>query len=118
MITDGMPTLWITINPADLQCPLVMRLAGVELDLGSDVASVFARKTATMNPVAVAKFFHIICKAVLLSLFASEHLDGGLLRPVSTFFGTVETNGCDMLHLHCLVWLKGASHLPTLRAKI
>ena len=118
MITDGMATLWITISPADLRNPLVIRLAGVELDLGANIASVFARKTATMNPVAVAKFFHIICEGVLLSLFASGSRDGGLLGPVSTYFGTVETNGRGMLHLHCLVWLKGASHLPTLRAKI
>ena len=82
MITNGMPILWITINPADLRCPLIIRLARVELNLGSNVAFVFIRKTATMNRVAVAKFFNFTYKAVLLSLFASEYRDGGLLGPV------------------------------------
>ena len=48
MITDGMATLWITISPADLRNPLVICLAGVELDLRADIAFVFACKTATM----------------------------------------------------------------------
>lgn len=61
MITNETAILWIIISLADLQNPLVISLAGVELDLGSDVASVFACKISTMNPVAIAKFFHIIC---------------------------------------------------------
>ena len=103
MITDRIPILWITINPTDLQYLFVICLARVELDLESDVAPVFARKTAIINPVTMAKFFDIICKAVLLSLFANEHHDGGLLGPVSTYFKIVKTNDCGMLYLHCLV---------------
>lgn len=93
-------------------------MARIELDLGLDVTSIFACKTATMNLIAVAKFFHIICKMVLLSLFVSECHDGGLLRLVSTYFGMVETNSRNMFYLYYLVWLKKASYLPTLRAKI
>ena len=37
---------------------------------------------------------------------------------MSIYFGIIETNGYDMLHLHCLVWLKRALYLPTLYAKI
>ena len=103
MIIDEMLTLWITINPTDLQCLLVIRLAEVKLNLESDVVSVFARKTATMNPVALAKFFDITCKVVLLSLFASKHRDGGLLGPVSTYFGTIKLNGRSIIHLDYLV---------------
>lgn len=118
MITDGITILQITISPADLQNLLVICLAGVELDLGVDIASFFVRKTATMNPVAMAKFFYIICKGVLLSLFTSGSCDRGLLEPVSIYFGKVKTNSYGMLYLHCLVWLKEVSHLPTLCTKI
>ncbi len=118
MVGNGMPVFWITINPADLRCPLVIRLAGVELELSSEIQSAFQRKTATMNPVAVAKLFHIICDAIFMSLFGVGQTKGGLLGPISNYFGTVETNSCGMLQLHCLVWLKGVSHLATLRTQL
>lgn len=118
MITNGMPIPWITINPADLWCPLITYWTRIELDLGSNVVSVFVRKTATMNPVAMAKFFNFTYKTVLLSLFVSEYHDGGLWGPVPTYLGTIKINDRDIFYLPCLVWLKKASHLPTLRIKI
>ncbi len=118
MVANGMPVFWITINPADLRCPLVIRLAGVELELSSEIQSAFWRKTATINPVAVAKFFHIICDVIFMSLFGVGQTERGLLGPISNYFGTVETNGRGMLHLHCLVWLKGVLHLAMLRTQL
>ena len=103
MITDGMATLWIIISPADLRNLLVIRLARVDLHLGVDIAPVFARKTATVNPMLVVKFFHIICEGVPLSLFASRSCDGGLLGQVSTNFDIIKTNSHSMLHLYYLV---------------
>lgn len=114
MITDRMPALWVIINLSDLQCLLVIRLAGIQLDPGKDIMSAFTRKTATMNPVAMAKFFHVICNAVFKSLLAARHQERGLFGPITTYFATVETNGRGMLHLHCLLWLAGLSHLATL----
>ncbi len=113
-----MPVFWITFNPADLRCPLVIRLAGLELELSSEIQSAFRRKIATMNPVVVAKFFHIICDAIFMSLFGASQTAGGLFGLISNYFATVETNGCGMLHLYCLVWLRGVSHLATLRSQI
>lgn len=60
MVSDGMPSLWIMLNPSDLKSPLVLSLAGVEFE--TDIASHTAiakirEKTATMNPVAVASIF-------------------------------------------------------------
>ncbi len=63
-----------------------------------------------MNPVAVAKFFHIICDAIFMFLFGAGQIEEGFLGPISNYFDTVETNGRRMLPLHCLVWLKGVSH--------
>ncbi len=110
-----MPVIFITINPADLKCPLVIHLAGVELELSSKIQSAFQCKTATMNPVAVAKFLHITCDAIFMSLFGAGQTERGLLGPISNYFGTVETNGREMLYLHCLVWIKDVLHLATLR---
>ncbi len=71
-----------------------------------------------MNPVAVVTFFHKICRGIFDYLLRAGSSDGGLFGPVLTYFGTVETNGRGMLHLHCLVWLKGMSSFSDLRRKI
>ncbi len=71
-----------------------------------------------MNPVTVATFFHETCRGIFDYLLRAGSSDGGLFGPVSTYFGTVETNGRGMLHLHCLVWLKGMSSFSDLRRKI
>ncbi len=118
MVANGMPVFWITINPADLRCPLVIRLADVELELSSKIQSAFWHKTVTMNPIAVAKFFHIICDAIFMSLFGAGQTEGGLLGSISNYFSTVKANGRGMLHLHYLIWLKGVSHLATLRTQL
>ena len=40
------------------------------------------------------------------------------LGEASTYFGAVETNGCGMLHLHCLVWLAGNLDFFDLKRKM
>ena len=114
MVDHGMPALWITINPSDLKSPLVLTLAGVEiLDANHRAQSVsyLYAATATMNPIAVAQFFEATCSAIFDYLLHHGSTGLGLLGPVSTYFGTVETNRRGMLHLHCLVWLDGFFYL-------
>ncbi len=120
MINDGMPVLWITLNPSALQSFLVLVLAGVryESSESNGTADAFVRATATMNPVAVARFFEAICTGIFEHLLAAGSNNGGLLGPVSTYFGKVETNGRGLLHLHCLVWLRGAFHLSEIRNQL
>ena len=118
MVANGMPVFWITINRADLQCLLVIRLAGVEFELSSKIQSVFWYKTVIMNHIAVARFFHIICDAIFMSLLGVGQTEEGLLRSIFNYFGTIETNGCGMLHLYCLVWLKRVLYLVTLQTEL
>lgn len=54
----------------------------------------------TMNPVTIAKFFHIIYNAIFIFLFSIDQIEKGLLGPNSNYFNTVETNSHRMLHLH------------------
>ncbi len=113
-----MPVFWITINPADLQCLHVIHVTSVELELSSEIQSAFRHKTATMNLVTVAKFFHIIYDAIFMSLFCAGQTEGRLLELISNYFGIVKTNSRRMLHLHCLVWLKDVLHLATLQTQL
>lgn len=103
MITNGMPVLWITINLADLQYLFVIYLAGVKLDLRNNTQSAFACRTAIINPVTIAKFFHIICNAVFMSLIATSQLEKGVPRLISNYFATIKINDCNMLHLYYLI---------------
>ena len=118
MITDGMPLLWITFNPSDLRSPIVFSLAGVSLPVSDGAASAFKTATATMNPVAIATFFDETCKAIFDHLLAAGSSEDRLFGPMSTYFGTVETNGRGMLHLHCLVWLKGMTNISNFRQRM
>ncbi len=119
MVANGIPVFRITINLVDLRCRLVIRLASIELELSSKIQSAVQHKTAIMNLIAIAKFFYIIYNAIFISLFGAGQTKRGLLVPISNYyFGNVEMNGRRILHLHCLVWLKGVSHLAMLRTQL
>jgi hypothetical protein len=116
----GMPAFWITINPSDLRNPLVLILAGVEYsgDIFTTANTAIREAAATSNPVAVAEFFHHICKAILNGLFATNTGRIGILGDLSNHFAVVETNGRGMLHLHGLAWVKGNLAFTSLRDRL
>ncbi|KAJ7086532.1 hypothetical protein C8R44DRAFT_650820, partial [Mycena epipterygia] len=70
MIEKGLPSFYITINPADVYNPLVKFLAGDEIDLDRmspetvpkyfDQASLVAK-----NPAVAAQFFNVYMKAFI-----------------------------------------------------
>ncbi|KAI3286470.1 hypothetical protein DTO002I6_8141 [Penicillium roqueforti] len=116
----GMPAFWITINPSDLRNPLVLILAGVEYsgDHLPTANATIREAAATSNPVAVAEFFHHVCKAVLDGLFATNTGQIGILGNLSNHFAVVETNGRGMLHLHRLAWARGNLAFTSLRDRL
>jgi hypothetical protein len=101
-----MPAFWLTINPSNLQNPLVLMLAGAPYSTNIATSAVH-KIIATSDPVAVARFFHTTCKAILDGLLGSKPGETGILSDISNYFGVVESNGHGMLHLHALVWAQG-----------
>ncbi|CAF1021874.1 unnamed protein product, partial [Rotaria magnacalcarata] len=101
----GVPSLFVTINPADIHSPVALYFAGVDLDLDKVLPEVLrtsyerAQIIAT-HPVATAKFFNCLIKSILKCLVM-----GGVLGPTKGYFGTVENQGRGSLHLHLLIWL-------------
>ncbi len=89
-----------------------------ELNGVNTSAKAFARMTATMNPVAMACFFRATCYGIFEHLLAAGSKDGGILGPISIYFGIVEINDRGMLYLHCLVWLSDAFHITQLRKQL
>jgi hypothetical protein len=119
-VGEGMLGIWLTLNPSDLQNPLVLILAGVEYDSEAFPAATAAirQAVATSNPVAVAQFFHYTCKAILDGLLRSKCGGVGIFGDISNYFGVVETNSRGMLHLHTLIWVRGNLRFTTLREQV
>lgn len=92
MITQfGMPTFFITINPADVYNPLVKFLAGSDIDidqlLPEQVPNYWEQALlVARNPVVAAKFFNIYMKAFIHSLLGcnanGEHSQEGIFGVV------------------------------------
>jgi len=116
----GPAAFWLTLNPSDLRDPLVLKLAGITIPNGrlEKTTAALRRKTATMNPSAIAVFFHKVCTGIFKGLICPENGEAGILGHVSTYFGVVETNGRGMLHLHCLIWLMGNLDFVNLRERL
>ena len=101
----GLPSLFLTINPADIHSPVALYFAGADLDLDKILLETLgtsyerARIIAT-HPIATAKFFNCLIKSILKNLVL-----GGVLAPTKAYIGTVENHGRGSLHLHLLIWL-------------
>jgi hypothetical protein len=120
LIRNAMAAVWLTINPSDLRNPLVLHLAGISFKSDSMSAAAAAVRSIaiTANPIAVAQFFHYVCDAFFKNLLQSDSGDLGILGDVSAHYGMVESNGRGMLHLHCLVWLRGNFTFDELRNRV
>jgi hypothetical protein len=102
---QGLPSIFLTLNPADIHSPIALYFAGVELDLDNiqteQLMDTYKRaEIIASHPVATAKFFHTLISSILDTMIV-----GGVLGPVKAYFGTVESQGRGSLHLHLLIWL-------------
>jgi hypothetical protein len=115
------PSLWITINPSDVNDPIAQVMTGTEIDLdqfdktgGPDANE--RSKTIVGDPFAAAHFFHFTIQAILETLFGitkrkppSQILrKAGIFGRVAGYIGSVEAQGRGTLHLHLVLWLCGA----------
>ncbi|XP_044718018.1 PIF1-like helicase domain-containing protein [Hirsutella rhossiliensis] len=119
-IWAGMPAVWITISPNDINNPIKMKLAIHRLhdydsakELLADLREKYDRiALSTMDPVSSAIFFHRE-----ISLFFDKYVNTGresIFGKISHYYATVETNERGSLHLHGLLWLEGNMRLPNL----
>ncbi|CAF5027675.1 unnamed protein product, partial [Rotaria sp. Silwood1] len=102
---QGLPSIFLTLNPADIHSPVALYFAGVPFDLDNiqmdQLMDTYKRaEIIASHPVATAKFFHLLITNILDTMIV-----GGVLDPVKAYFGIVESQGRDSLHLHLLIWL-------------
>ncbi|RXW17503.1 hypothetical protein EST38_g8344 [Candolleomyces aberdarensis] len=128
----GVPSFFITLNPADVYSPVVKFLAGADIDVDNllpdqvpkywDQASLVAK-----NPFVAAKFFNVYMKAFISHLLAykqptaGDFLDdsrSGIVGITKGYYGCVEAQGRGTLHCHMLVWVEGSISPNQLKAKL
>lgn len=106
----GTPVFFITFSPADSKSPICMYLAGKKIDLFSsnpELPDAAERlRTVARNPVACARFFHLVVTLFIKYVLRWDTGTDGLFGPTSGYYGTVESQGRLTLHLHLLLWIE------------
>ena len=128
MMTElGMPSFYITINPADVYNPLVKFLAGDEIDIDNLLPEQVPKYwdqaiLVACNPALAARFFNIYMKAFVSSILGydpkHQNLEGGILGQVKGYYGCVEAQGCGTLHCHMMVWVEGGLNPNKIRDRV
>ncbi|RDB26275.1 ATP-dependent DNA helicase pfh1 [Hypsizygus marmoreus] len=125
------PSIWLTLNPSDTHSPIAQVFVGEEIDLKDfDPADPPNSKQRAMNiaedPFGAAEFFHNTIRWLLTTLFritgatGNKHVQRreGILGTVNAYIGTVEAQGRGTLHLHMILWLKGAPSANVMRTAL
>lgn len=126
MITHGMPSFFLTINPADVYNPILKFMAGSDIDvdnlLPADVPKYREQSLlVAKNPVLTAKFFDLVMRTFIKNILGFDcddeliQKEGGVLGKVRSYYGCVEAQGRGSLHCHMLVWIDGAKNPNEIR---
>lgn len=127
-MAKGLPTFYLTINPADIHNPLVKLLAGNDIDIDSLLPSEIPQGLdqtflIAKNPSLAAEFFNMymkkFCKVLLgyVDEDAPVHSDGGVLGHVNAYYSCVEAQGQGSLHCHMMVWIEGSLNCDEIKQK-
>ena len=113
----GPPTLWMTINPSDLNDPIAQIFVGENIDLDSVLnglspdAHQRAQNIAS-DPYGAEEFLHFMINTILETLFqvkVSKYKvtsKKGVWGVVDAYFGMKEVQGRGTIHLNLLLWLE------------
>lgn len=121
----GLPSFYVTINPADVYNPLVKFLAGSDIDIDNLLLEQVPNPVdqsilIANNPAVAARFFNIFLKAFISCILGYENDDitSGVLGVVKGYYGCVEAQGRGSLHCHMLVWVEGGFNPNEIRDRI
>jgi hypothetical protein len=126
-MAHGMPSFYVTVNPADTHNPIVKFLAGGDIDIDKmlehEIPNFWEQSLlVSSNPVIGARFFNIYLKAFLRVVLGHNenevNLDGGILGTVKAHYGCVEAQGRGSLHCHMLIWIEGALNPNKIRERV
>ena len=125
IMSIGTPTLFLTINPADIHTPIMSILTGEHIDpeYVYESSSLDLNKFQRMirvakNPAAAAVFFDLMITNIIENILRYGKTEPGLFGPCTGYYGTVEAQGRGTLHCHMLIWIKGNDNPSALTEKL
>ena len=131
MIEKGLPSFYVTTNPADVYSPIVKFMSGGEFDLDAmlpeDVPDFWSQSIlVAKNPVVASRFFHLLMTAFIRAVLcydgdlsdASRDSIEGILGPVSAYYGCVEAQGRGSEHTHWLIWLSDSLNSDQIKQRV
>ncbi|KAF7979063.1 hypothetical protein HWV62_43549 [Athelia sp. TMB] len=115
----GAPSWFITFAPSDHKSPVCLYYADKNVEFRPEILpdDVRFRMIAT-NPVAGARFFDFVVKTFIRCVLGVGLDRQGLFGETSAYYGTVEQQGRLTLHLHLLLWIRGALTPQEIRDRI
>lgn len=122
IIEEGVPTFFITFAPPPYKNRVCLYFCGERIDFedpGAELPEYQKRARAVArNPVACARFFHVLVQTFLKVVLRVNSDRDGLFGATSAYYGTVEEQGRLALHLHLLLWVKGSYSPQQIRDKL
>lgn len=125
IMTYGLPSFYITINPSDVKNPIVRFMFGRELDIDRLTRTFDSWEQScdvSKNPFVPAEFFDLYIKAFLKYLLGCEDDPSrntvGVVNIVEALYHVVEAQNKGTLHCHMLVWVLGGLDPMQLKERI
>jgi len=115
----GAPSWFITFAPADNKHPICLYYADTKETYSPELrSSNECYRLIAKNPVAGARFFHVMVQMFIKHVLGVDGDHPGLYGNTSAYYGTVEQQGRLTLHLHLLLWIAGCLTPQEIRDKI
>jgi hypothetical protein len=115
----GAPSWFITFAPADNKHPISLYFADTQETFSPALRGYDDRyRLIANNPVAGARFFHYMSEMFIKHVLGVGTNHPGLYGDTSAYYGTVEQQGRLTLHMHMLLWIKGALTPQEIRDRI
>ena len=126
IISLGVPSFYITVNPADVYNPIVKYLSGHPIDVDNltshDVPTYWEQaKAVARNPCVAANFFNLYLNAFFSAILRYDpkqrSTEPGIVGVVKAYYGCVEAQGRGSLHCHMVVWVHGGLNSDEIRER-
>jgi len=117
----GAPSWFITLSPTDINHPICIYFADKNITFKPEMyfkKADEAYRLVTSNPVAAARFFHMMVENFIKHVLGFGEKHCGFYGETEAYYSTVEQQERLTLHLHMLLWIKNALSPQDIQDKI
>ncbi|CAF0983083.1 unnamed protein product [Brachionus calyciflorus] len=103
IIQKGLPSFYITLNPNDLNSPLILFLSGKEINENLILRSI----DIANDPVSQSLNFDILIENFINFILGEKNCNNlGIFGKINGYYGMVEAQARGSLHIHFLIWIE------------